>query len=81
MLELRQIRVATGSDDCEGRLVLVDEALVAVIVRLDDPSHGDACGNWHIEVGFDSLGGHEAPLFRDLDEADSWIAERLCVPR
>lgn len=81
MLELTQIRVATGSEDREGRLVLKDGTLVGVIVRLDDPSHGKARGQWNLEAGFDSLNGLDSPLFRDLDDAYAWIEEQLSAPR
>ena len=41
---VRPVRVATGSGDEDGRLVLADGMLVAVLVRLEDPAHGELVG-------------------------------------
>ena len=53
-IELQPIRVRTGSKDKEGRLVLADGELVAVLVRLDDEMHGSDRGKWFLEVMFGS---------------------------
>jgi hypothetical protein len=67
--------VSAGPDH-EGCLVLVDDCLVAVLVRLSD-WHGDAAGSWFYEAGFGSLDGPEHPLFADLGAARTYIARRL----
>jgi hypothetical protein len=56
----------------EGRLAFVDEALVAILVKLDD-SHGDLQGRWYAEAAFNSLERMEDSTFGTLDEAAAWI--------
>ena len=67
-LMLQPMRVRTGCRDTESRLVLLDDELVAVLVRLDDGIHGDDQGKWFLEAGFGSLSLRPDP-FADLDEA------------
>jgi len=46
-LRLQPVRVGTGSDDEDGRLVFRDDALVALLVRLSDNHEGTlASGSW-----------------------------------
>src|SRR3954468_903384 len=68
-ITFQPIEVLTASEDREGRLVLVDGRLAAVLVRLSDRAHEPLLrGAWYIEAGFGSLDGrHE--LFASLDEA------------
>jgi hypothetical protein len=63
------IEVLTASEDREGRLVLVDGKLAALLVRLADTGHEPLLrGAWYLEAGFGLLDGrHE--VFADLDEA------------
>ncbi|GLK54568.1 hypothetical protein JOD31_001735 [Methylopila capsulata] len=72
-MEFREIKVATDSADEDGRLVLHDGRLVAVIVRLDDPSHGPAKGQWSLEAGFNGVESTKPPLFANLQAAERWI--------
>lgn len=44
-LMLQSIRVNTASHDREGRLVLADRELIAVLVRLDGEEHGGLRGS------------------------------------
>ena len=60
----------------EGRLVLADGELVAVLVRLDAEVHGTARGRWFLEAGFGRLAGTPAP-FVDLRAAEDWLRARL----
>ena len=71
------IEVLTGSEDREGRLVLVDGRLAAVLVRLSDQGHEPLLrGAWYIEAGFGFLDGrHE--LFASFDEAVASIERNL----
>jgi hypothetical protein len=70
-LDLRPVRVATGSNDQEGILAFVNEQLVAVLVRLSDLHH-DLAGCWYLEAGF---GIRDADLiFRDLDSVRAWLS-------
>lgn len=77
MMEFRNVKIATGSDDEDGRLVLVEGRLVAVLVRLDDESHGPARGQWSLEAGFNGVDSVKPPLFADLDAAERWIARQV----
>jgi hypothetical protein len=70
------IRVNTGSGDIEGQLVTLDDRLVAVLVRLDDPGHDSQTGAWFLEAGFGRFSAPEGPVFPDLDAAKAWILER-----
>ena len=56
----------------EGRLVFAGDALVGVLVKLDD-SHGDLRGRWYAEAAFNSLERMEESTFETLDEAAAWI--------
>ena len=72
-ISFQPIEVLTASEDREGRLVLVDGNLVAVLVRLSDPAHDPLLrGAWYIEAGFGLLDGrHE--MFASLEEAAASI--------
>lgn len=76
-LTLQSILVATLSADEVGHLVLADGHLVAVLVRLDDPVHEQACGGWSLEAGFGPFAGAQPEPFVDLDEALAWIEARV----
>ncbi|GEP07686.1 hypothetical protein [Methylobacterium oxalidis] len=75
-LDLKPVRVATGSGDEEGRLIFADGYLVAVLVQLSD-EHGAEARKWFFEAGFGQLAGPDQPTFADLDEAKAWITRRL----
>ena len=72
-ISLQPIEVLTASQDREGRLVLADGMLVAVLVRLRDEAHDPLLrGAWYLETGFGLLyGRHE--LFASLEEAAASI--------
>lgn len=75
-LSLEPIRVATGTDD-EGMLVLIEDRLVAVLVRLSS-AHGELAGQWFLEASFGQvldLVSH--PTFQDLHAAQDWIMTRF----
>jgi hypothetical protein len=75
-LSLQPVRVATGSADEEGRLVLAEGQLVAVLTRLS-AQHGELAGRWFLEAGFGRLDGPAHPSFADLAAAQAWIAQHL----
>lgn len=77
-LDLRPVRVGTGSADEEGRLVFAGDRLVAVLVRLSE-QHEALAGQWFLEHGFGELDTLEHPTFPDLDAAREWIA--CCLGR
>jgi hypothetical protein len=76
-MQFQPIKVATGSADEEGRLVLHHGRLVAVLVRLDDPSHGASLGQWSLEAGFNGVDSVEPPLFAELQDAERWIGDQI----
>lgn len=76
-LLLHPMPVHTGSGDQDGQLVLADGRLVAVLVRLDDTSHAGLVGAWFLEAGFGPCAHVVAPIFRDLDMAQSWIRQQF----
>ena len=75
-LRLQPVQVATGSDDAESQLVFDDGFLVAVLVQLSE-QHEDEAGNWFLEAGFGRVDHPNPPTFVDLDNAQSWIEQRL----
>lgn len=77
MMEFKPVKVATGSADEEGRLVLSEGKLIAVLVRLDDPNHGPAVGQWSLEAGFNGVDSTKPPLFANLAAAERWLARQL----
>ena len=76
MITLVPIAVHTGMEDQDGRLVLLDGKLAAVIVRLDDPEYGPLVGKWFLEACFATPHFRDA-LFDSPDEAAAWFAERM----
>ncbi len=77
-ISYQPMRVLIDGHDTDGRLVLANNQLAAVFVRLDgthhDPEHK---GWWHLEAGFGKLGIQNAPLFRTADEAGAWVERTL----
>lgn len=76
-LHVRPMRVGTGSADEEGRLVLADGRLVAVLVRLEDAAHSGLVGSWYLEAGFGACADARPPVFDTLDAARAWVRRRL----
>ena len=78
-ISFQPMRVRIDGHDSEGRLVLVDNQLAAVIVRLDGQSHDpDQRGLWHLEAGFDMYNvPRPMPLFKTLEEARAWVERAL----
>ena len=76
-MEFQSVKVATGSADEDGRLVLHNGKLVAVLVRLDDPNHGPAIGQWSLEAGFNGVDSTKPPLFANLAAAERWIGLQI----
>jgi hypothetical protein len=76
-MAMRSIQVNTGSRDTEGRLVLVDAHLVAVLVRLDGEEHGLLRGSWLLEAGFGPCDATAQGAFRTLLDAEIWLWQQL----
>ena len=70
------LEVATGSDDREGMLVLSNDRLIAVLVRLSN-GHGANAGMWFLEHGFGLLDTTDHPVFADLHAVKRWVLTRL----
>ena len=64
----------------EGRLVLADAHLIAVLVMLP-PSEEEFAGKWFAEALFGSLAEEGHPIFSNLEEVRSWISSRVQVDR
>jgi hypothetical protein len=77
-LTLQPVRVATGGEGEEGRLVFAGDRLVAVLVRLSE-QHGEQAGCWFFEAGFGRLDGPNHPTFGELPDAEAWIVARLAA--
>ena len=77
-LTLQPVLVDTASRDIEGRLVLADQKLVAVLVRLDGEEHGSLRGSWLLEAAFGPCTAPGLPsTFTSLDEAERFIGKQL----
>jgi hypothetical protein len=75
-ITFQPIPVALDDERVDGRLVLADSHLVAVLVKLS-PSHEEFAGKWFAEALFGALAEECNPVFTDLEEARTWIMSRL----
>jgi hypothetical protein len=73
-VELKEIQIASDYDH-EGRLILIDGRLIAVMVKLSE-LHEHLAGRWYLETGYGVLKS-EQPSFSDLDSAVEWIQCRV----
>jgi len=78
-VSLHSLSVLTGSGDIQGELLMVDEQLAAVVVRLEDAEHGPMRGAWFLEAGFGPCAVAGGVYFASLDEAAEWVG--ACVVR
>jgi hypothetical protein len=69
-MELKEIRLASRYDH-DGRLVLIDGSLIAVLVKLSDV-HAELSGHWFLETGYGVV-RNKQPTFKDLKAAVDWI--------
>lgn len=77
-LAFRDIRVGTNSADEEGWLVLLDDRLAAVVVRLsDDHDEPELKGKLFMEAGFGRFRLAMQVTWADQDEARRWFLARL----
>jgi hypothetical protein len=78
-ISFQPMRVLIDGHDSEGRLILADHQLAAVIVRLDGQSHNPQHkGLWHLEAGFGKCNVRvEPPLFQTPEEAGAWVEQTL----
>jgi hypothetical protein len=80
VFECRPILVNTASPDEKGCLVLADNRLVAVLVRVTDAgveqARRELCG-WQMEAGFGRCAVSVLPLFDTLADAVAWMRTQL----
>jgi len=69
--------IATGGIPDEGRLVYADDALVAVLVRLDADLAAQMCGSWYLEAAFGPVDDFHHPVFETVEDCLAWIQRRL----
>ena len=75
------VEVLTDGGDHDGRLVLVDGRLAAVLIRLSDPAYDENMrGSWYLEAGFSAALEMRHDLFATLAEAKETIAVALAAP-
>jgi hypothetical protein len=74
-VRLEPVRLDIKGDE-DGRLVLVDGKLAAVVACLGAEHHEPhQRGAWHLEAAFGRFGLYAAPpLFADLDDVVAWAA-------
>jgi len=83
-ISFQPMRVLIDGHDSDGRLILADDQLAAVIVLLDGKHHSsDARAKWHLEAGFGKCSAHPAgaPLWASPEEAGAWVQNRLAGGR
>lgn len=61
-------------------LMFAENLLVAVLVQFSD-KHQDAAGMWFLESSCERLTHPSSPTFAHLEEAPTWIAQRLTSRR
>jgi hypothetical protein len=77
-ISFQPMRVLIDGHDSEGKLVLVNNQLAAVFVRLDGSAHSpEHQGLWHLEAGFGKCNIRDAPLFKTPEEAGAWVEQTL----
>jgi hypothetical protein len=77
-ISFQPMRVLIDGHDSEGYLILADNHLAAVIVRLDGETHApEHKGQWYLEAGFGKCNIRVAPLFKTPDEAGAWVEQAL----
>ena len=75
----KPVRVGVGNRDEDGRMVMVNGRLVAILVHLTGPyDTPELRGKWFVEAGFGPISGkHE--LFSTWEEAEAWVHQH-CQP-
>jgi hypothetical protein len=76
-LTFQAVQVANGHDE-EGRLVLAEGRLIAVLVPLSGlHEEQGVAGQWFLETGYGRGLSGEHPTFSDLSAAAEWIQQQL----
>ena len=81
-ISFQPMRVLIDGHDSEGRLILVNGDLAAVIVCLQGEYHNlEDQGCWNLEAGFGRCSVRDAPLFKTPEEAGVWVEQTLTQGR
>jgi len=78
-IEFLPMEVLTDGGSEEGRLVLADGCLAAVVVSVSSEEAGQASG-WFLEAGFGSCGiltTAVGPVFPSLADVEAWVSGKL----
>ncbi|MBT1159436.1 hypothetical protein J1C56_28095 [Aminobacter anthyllidis] len=75
MIEAHKIAVANHDLPVEGRLVLADDVLVAILAHLE-AEYYEQKGQWNLEAGFGPLSGEER-VFASVEQALDWVRSAL----
>jgi hypothetical protein len=77
-ISFQPMRVLIDGHDTDGRLVLADNQLAAVFVRLDGQSHDpEHKGLWYLAAGLGKCNTRDASLFKTPDGAGAWVDQIL----
>ena len=77
-ITFRPMRVLIDGHDSEGKLILADGQLAAVIARLDGKAHRSKHrGWWHLEAGLGKCAVRTTHLFKTPAEAGDWVRQTL----
>ncbi len=77
-ITFQPMRVLIDGHDSEGKLILADDQLAAVIARLDGKAHRSKHkGRWHLEAGLGKCAVRTEHLFKTPEEAGNWVRQTL----
>jgi hypothetical protein len=77
-ITFQPMRVLIDGHDSEGKLILADGQLAAVIARLDGKAHRSKHrGWWHLEARLGKCAVRTEHLFKTLEEAGDWVQRTL----
>jgi hypothetical protein len=76
-ISFRRIRIDTLSADEDGRLIILQNRLIGVLVRLESEEQGLLRGSWALEAGFGPLSSARPEPFVDLRSARDWARQIL----
>jgi hypothetical protein len=79
LLRVENVRIAAGGEarPDEGLLVYGDDALVAILVKLDRELALQTRGTWYLQSGFGPIDDFHHPSFKTVEDTLAWIARRL----
>lgn len=71
------VQLAEGTPEWDALLVFWGADLLAVPVRLSPEAHDSQGGLWFLEAGFGACGDKSPPLFRNPEDAEPWLTEKM----